>query len=137
MAENRGLRMQIVVLGPVGIERGGETADVGPRLRRLLAALTVRHGSVVSSDRLIDIVWEGDPPPSADRTLKSYVARLRQALGESGDALTFRQPGYVLHLDRGSIDADVFEAEVDDVGRLVRIGELHDAGELLERALGR
>src|SRR5687768_7208535 len=65
-----------------------------PKQRRVLAALAVHAGHVVSIDRLADIVWSGEPPPSAEATLRNYVARLRALLGS--DAILTRAPGYVL-----------------------------------------
>ena len=90
--------MQVSVLGSVGVRRDGAgDVELGARLRRLLAVLAVANGSVVSTDRLVDIVWAGQPPAGADKTLRSYVTRLRQALDADRDELiVFRQPGYAL-----------------------------------------
>lgn len=54
----------------------------GPRQRRLLAALAIDAGEVVSGERLIDRVWnDGDLPSDPRGTLRTYVGRLRQSLG--------------------------------------------------------
>ena len=56
--------MEIQVLGPVELRDNGTQVPVGgPRQRRLLAALVVNAGKVVSVDRLIDAVWAGEEPP--------------------------------------------------------------------------
>ena len=56
--------MEIQVLGPVELRSNGtEVAVGGPRQRRLLAALVVNAGRVVSVERLIDVVWAGEEPP--------------------------------------------------------------------------
>ena len=64
--------MDVRVLGQIEIRGDGSGASTtsadgtgtaaigGPRQRRLLAALVVRSGEVVSMDQLIDIVWAGD-----------------------------------------------------------------------------
>ena len=106
--------MQVSVLGSVGVRRNGADAELGGRLSRLLAALSVSNGSVVSTDRLVDIVWAGEPPAGAEKTLRSYVTRLRQALDPDRDELiAFRQPGYALDLRPDELDSAVFDDELD------------------------
>lgn len=78
--------MQFLVLGPVAVrdERGGPVKLGGLRQRAVLAALLARRGRTVSVEGLIDDVWhEEDPPAHPERTLRTYVSRLRSALGES------------------------------------------------------
>jgi DNA-binding SARP family transcriptional activator len=72
--------LQVSVLGTVGIRAAGVDVELGVRLQRLLGALTIANGAAVSVDQLIEIVWAGEPPPSAETTLRSYVTRLRHAL---------------------------------------------------------
>lgn len=102
------------VLGPIEITADDRsTVDTGgKRQRRLLAALAVRAGDVVSVDSLVDIVFEGNPTESAERTLQSYVSRLRRAVdGENhsnGTAIERTSPGYVLRLETDSFDAFCF-----------------------------
>lgn len=92
--------MRIGVLGPLEVEVGSMSRRLGSETQRtLLAALTVHAGSVVSTDRLIDIIWGEDPPASALRSLRTYIYRLRSALGQnqSGrEPIVTRPPGYVL-----------------------------------------
>jgi predicted ATPase/DNA-binding SARP family transcriptional activator len=96
------------VLGPVGVWRDGKPVRLGGRRQRsLLALLLVEPGRVVSSDRLIDQLWQGNPPSGAESTLRVYVSRLRSALGEP--ALVARAPGYVLDIEQGIVDRSQFE----------------------------
>src|SRR5262245_28149727 len=91
----------IAVTGPAGAAQ-----LVGARQRTIFAGLSVRGGTVVPRARLIDSVWD-DPPPTADKTLNSHIARLRQALAACGrpDALATRAPGYVLRLAPAEVGA--------------------------------
>ena len=75
------MNVQVCVLGPVGVRTDGADVDLGPRQRRLLAALATSNGSVVSTERLADIVWGGEPPDGVEKTLRSYMTRLRRTLG--------------------------------------------------------
>ncbi|MFP3908166.1 MAG: winged helix-turn-helix domain-containing protein, partial [Acidimicrobiales bacterium] len=70
--------MRIGVLGPLEVRVGSMSRALGSEKQRLLlAALTVHAGSVVSTDRLVEILWGEDPPPSALRSLRTYIYRLR------------------------------------------------------------
>ena len=51
--------MQVRLLGPVDVTVGGCPSGAGLRRKAVLAALALHAGDVVSTDRLIDIVWGG------------------------------------------------------------------------------
>lgn len=130
--------MKISVLGSLAVERDGVPVELGPQLRRVLAALVVRQGAVVSIDRLVDAVWMGEPPEGADGSVKTYVTRLRRALDPHREGLiTYRQPGYVLSLNGHHLDSTEFEAEVDGAARLLRTCDDEAAIGVLGNALAR
>jgi DNA-binding SARP family transcriptional activator/tetratricopeptide (TPR) repeat protein len=107
--------VQIRLLGPVDVVVDGITRPVsGLRRKSVLAVLALRHGEVVSTDRLVDVVWGEDAPSTAVNTLQSHVSHLRQVLG-SRDAIRAHPPGYIL--DLGAAPTDVVIAE-----RLIRQG---------------
>ena len=90
------------------VVRDGHALRLGGRRQRaLLALLLLEPGRPVSTDRLIDELWPGMPPPGAERTLRVYVSRLRAALAE--DPLVARPPGYVLEIEADRLDVDRFE----------------------------
>ena len=116
----------LCVLGPLGVVRDGEPVHLGSgQQRRVLAVLVVHANEVVSSDRLVDVLWGDEPPPSATHTLQGLVSRLRRALGD--DRLETRAPGYRLRVVSGEVDALRFE-------ELVRVGL--GSGDRAEVALG-
>ncbi len=60
----------------------GSPLDVGPaKCQLVLATLALSVGSAVPVPRLVESVWGQDPPRTAERTVQSYLARLRGALG--------------------------------------------------------
>jgi DNA-binding SARP family transcriptional activator len=86
------------VLGPMRAIRAGRDLPLGgPKQRSVLALLLLEAGRVVPSERLVDELWCGRPPPGAVKTLRSYVSRLR-ALLRPDAALIARGGGYVLEL---------------------------------------
>ena len=84
---------------PVSIRRGKEQA--------LLAYLLLHANEVVSSGRLIDVLWDERPPPTAAKILQNAVSHLRKQLGD-GRLLT-RDPGYLLRVEDGELDLQRFE----------------------------
>src|SRR5258708_3984455 len=70
--------MQVRLLGPVDIETDGAVREIaGLRRKAVLAALAVAHGEIVSTDRLIEAVWGGDPPATPLNTLQPPVSPSR------------------------------------------------------------
>jgi DNA-binding SARP family transcriptional activator len=54
------------LLGPIEADVDDAAADLGgPRQRAVLAMLLIARGAVVSVDRLIEDLWQGEPPPRA------------------------------------------------------------------------
>jgi predicted ATPase/DNA-binding SARP family transcriptional activator len=98
------------VLGPLEVVATGQPLDLGtPRQRTLLGLLLVHAGEVVSYDRVVEDLWDGDPPATARHTLQGYVHRLRRTLGADAWRLTTRPPGYQLKVSTGELDAQRFQ----------------------------
>jgi DNA-binding SARP family transcriptional activator/WD40 repeat protein len=134
--------MEFGVLGPLNVRTPrGPVKVVGARQRRLLAALICHGSRVVGIDRLIDIVFEGDPPRGAATTIRSYVARLRRSLAsgepEAESLIVTQASGYLLHLTDCQVDADRFltmtesgKRQFDDGDAVAAVATLRDALEL-------
>ena len=127
--------MRFCVLGSIGIDPQSDSGLGGSRQRRLLAALLVDVGEVVSTDRLAEIVFEGEPSDAAAVTLRSYVARLRKTLGSTGASVVTQAPGYLLELGEAQFDARMFEAAVKDARALRTDGQVVDALEAVSAGL--
>jgi DNA-binding SARP family transcriptional activator len=100
--------MEFRLLGPLEVRCDGRPVDLGaPEQRALLAALVLERNRVVARDRLVDLLWEDDPPDTARKALQGYVSQLRKAVG--GNRLQTRAPGYLLALDDDELDVARFE----------------------------
>jgi Transcriptional regulatory protein, C terminal len=44
--------------------------------------LGLHHGSVVSADTLVELLWGEDPPRTAAKALQTHISALRRALGD-------------------------------------------------------
>jgi len=74
--------MRFLVLGSLEVvtETGDPLPIAGSKERTILAFLLARGGRVVSVDDLIEELWGEHPPRTAEKTVGSYVSRLRRAL---------------------------------------------------------
>ena len=109
--------MDYGILGPLEVRTRDRVVPLrGARQRELLAVLLLHANQIVSSDRLIDDLWEGDPPPTAAKMIQNGVSQLRKLLGpedgpEGEPLLVTRSPGYLLRVEPGELDADRFDSE--------------------------
>jgi predicted ATPase/DNA-binding SARP family transcriptional activator len=125
------------VLGSLEVVAGGESLRLGtPRQRTLLGLLLVRAGEVVSCDRLVEELWDGDPPGTALHTLQGYVHRLRRVLGPEAWRVLTRSPGYQLKVSAGELDAQRFQDLAGQGRRALVRGDPRAAADLLAAALG-
>ena len=128
--------MEFRLLGPLEVADGrGEVAVGGGRRRALLAILLVHRNEVVPADRLIDELWDGGPPASANKALQVHVSQLRKDLGSNGTSLRTRAGGYVLEVEPASIDVARFEQHVRDGERARADGRDGDAADRLREGL--
>lgn len=104
--------MKFLLLGPLTVRLHDRDVQVSaPRQRVVLATLLLNANHVVSVERIARYVWDGVPPPSAAATVRTYVMRLRQALGEQAAArIVTRAPGYLIGLDEQESDLGQFTA---------------------------
>ncbi len=106
--------MEFRALGPVSVTRDGEVVDLGsPRQKAVIALLLVHHGTVLSTDRMLEELW-GDESDGKLNALRVYVSRLRAVLdpdrarGEQSVIDTVGS-GYRLNIDAGEFDVEAFE----------------------------
>src|SRR5213594_2770760 len=71
----------------------GESTDLTPTEFRLLYALALEHGRVVSRDELLQRLW-GRRETHRDRTVDVFVKKLREKLDRHGARHTFIQTRY-------------------------------------------
>ncbi|MEV0387885.1 BTAD domain-containing putative transcriptional regulator [Nonomuraea sp. NPDC050643] len=125
--------MEFRLFGSIDACAGGRRLELGPRKRRqVLAALLLDLNRPVPVERLIDAVWETDPPDSARMTVQGHVYRLRRALaGAEGAEVETDPSGYVLRADPERVNALRFRRLIAEAA-----GEGDEAGAaLLEEAL--
>lgn len=100
--------MRFQLLGPLSVTDGRDVVMLPPsKPTALLAALLLRPGSIVPTDRLRDIVWGEEHPTTAKTALQSCVLRLRRLFAKYGiehQAVVAVAGGYRIDADADTLD---------------------------------
>src|ERR687888_6442 len=100
--------MEFRILGLLEVLEDGRQIEIGGQKQRTLLAMLLLHANeVVSTDRLIDALWEEEAPETAQKALQVYVSQLRKVLGK--ERLETRPPGYRLRVAQDELDLSRFQ----------------------------
>jgi predicted ATPase/DNA-binding SARP family transcriptional activator len=135
--------LELAVLGPLEVRRGGQPLDVGgSKQRTLLAALALEANRVVSDGELVNILWGDEPDEGTIDALRVHVHRLRRTIepdcgGAPGeDRLVVRSlTGYSLVLRPDELDIARFRALINEARAAGLRGGDAQALSLFDRAL--
>ncbi|MGX7827906.1 BTAD domain-containing putative transcriptional regulator [Actinokineospora sp. 24-640] len=126
------------ILGPVEVVGAAGRVPIPPgRQQVVLACLLLDANQVVSTEYLVDTLWDDRPPDTARTQVQICVSRLRKSLGDAGvDApITTRPPGYLMRVDPDLVDVHLFTRRVSRARELVRADQPADATALLRSAV--
>ncbi|MFE1595636.1 BTAD domain-containing putative transcriptional regulator [Nocardia sp. NPDC058705] len=110
----------------------------GRNVSAFLGVLLANPNTVISVDRLIDIIWNGNPPARAREGVHVQAGRVRETIETAGLArgdLTSENGGYRLEIDPESVDWVRFERAVRIGHNKFRAGSLDGAVTTLSHAL--
>lgn len=115
--------MEFRVLGHTEVTAGdGDVIGVRAGMpRKLLCLLLTRPNSDVSTDRIVDALWDGSAPDSSRNLVQGYVSELRRAIGRERVATT--ATGYRIMVARDEVDLCRFD-ELLEAGHLAAALEL-------------
>jgi DNA-binding SARP family transcriptional activator len=126
--------VEFAILGPLEVRLDGRVLALGgPKQRAVLAILLLHANEVVSRNRLIEGLWDEWPPSAAQRSIDSYVSRLRTQLGK--ERVVGRPPGYAVSVEPGELDLDRFETLLETARASSSAGNAAVAAETLRGAL--
>jgi tetratricopeptide (TPR) repeat protein/DNA-binding SARP family transcriptional activator len=133
-----GTRMEFNILGPLEILPLGQAPDLQRAKERcLLAIFLMTPNRVHRTESLIFQVWDDDDPPdTVPRTLRSYIAHIRDIAEASGGEaqLLTESGGYLLRVDQDHIDLHRFRALKDQADGIALSGDITQAVGLLQEA---
>ncbi|MBF6133386.1 winged helix-turn-helix domain-containing protein [Nocardia otitidiscaviarum] len=134
------------VLGPLHMSIDGREVPLGtPMQRAVLGRLIVARGQAVSTERLIEDLWAGSPPPKAATVLQVHIHNLRRLFEPDRPRrapsrfIVSESSGYALHLPPEAVDAWHFEellrAHQELLNDADQRADTRDRSHLLENAL--
>ena len=122
------------MLGPLEATVDGAAVPLGGRRQGAVLAVLLAHANeTVPVERLIDGVWDDEPPETAANVLQGYVSQLRKVLGR--EVIATRGRGYAVSVGSGEIDLDRFEQKAATAMAERTRGSAAAASELLSAAL--
>jgi DNA-binding SARP family transcriptional activator len=114
--------MDFRILGPLEVRDGDREVMLrGGKQRALLALLLVNANRTLAIDRIVDDLWSGHVPDTAQKMVQMYVSRLRRVLPEG--TLHTRRPGYALVLEQEQLDLHRVESLVAEARASLDGGE--------------
>jgi DNA-binding SARP family transcriptional activator/tetratricopeptide (TPR) repeat protein len=105
------------------------------RERTVLATLLLAANRVVPAGVISETLWADEPPPSASVSVRNYIRRLRQALGEAGERISTHPRGYLIRVGDGELDLARFEQLLASARAAARGGSWGEAGAQAAAAL--
>lgn len=127
--------MRFAILGPLEARTadGMPLAIPRPRLRSLLAVLLMNANKTLSTERIVQLLWECDAPQGSAHAVHSYVSALRQLVAPACRLLNMR-PGYRLDIKPGELDVDEFRTLSATGWQFFHENDFEQAVSALERA---
>ncbi|GIF47483.1 DNA-binding SARP family transcriptional activator [Asanoa ferruginea] len=120
--------LDFLVLGSVEARFGDQPVKLGRRHeRRLLGLLLLEAQRPIATERLLDLVWDGDPPRSARTVMYTHISRLRSILRPSGVGLLANGGGYLVDVDPRHVDLHRFVAMIDRARQLTEAASRAEA----------
>ncbi|GIH89998.1 BTAD domain-containing putative transcriptional regulator [Planobispora siamensis] len=135
--------MDFRVLGPVEVVGDdGAPLDIGPyQQRAVLALCMIAAPRPVPPSRMIDVLWDEEPPPGAVNTVQAYVSKLRKVFEpgrrrEVPPAILVSRPGgYALDIPPQALDLARARGHAEEGRRRAAAGDQRGAGEEFRLAL--
>jgi predicted ATPase/DNA-binding SARP family transcriptional activator len=135
--------MEFRILGPLEVWDANRPVPLGgAKQRALLAILLLEANRVVSTDRLIELLWGDEPPETVINTLQVCVSQLRKILepahekGKPYQVVVSQPPGYLVRLTSGQLDGHRFQLLASEARERGIEANPEAAADRLRRALG-
>src|SRR5579863_5779994 len=104
--------MRFALLGPLDVSIEEKHLELGSNRQRVVLAMLLLHdGRVVPFSRLVDALWDSEPPATATGQVQTCVSALRKQLRHLGaaDLISTSSLGYCIELPDGALDITNFE----------------------------
>jgi DNA-binding SARP family transcriptional activator len=126
--------LELRVLGPVAVRRGGLEVALGGRTTlNVLAGLALSPERAIGVHTLIDYVWDGDFPAHPRAALHNGLSRLRRLLGDG--LIETLGWAYRLHVSADSLDLLRFDQHLIVARQTAADGRDEDSIAALDAAI--
>jgi DNA-binding SARP family transcriptional activator len=129
--------MEFRLLGSLEILANGAPLQLSsPRQRILLTMLLLEANRVVPLERLVDALWDDQPPVTAKSQVQTCISALRHQLADAGagELISTQPPGYLIHVPDGALDIEIFRHLVGE-GRAAAGQQPEEAARQLRAAI--
>ncbi|MFD7258053.1 BTAD domain-containing putative transcriptional regulator [Streptomyces sp. NPDC059874] len=124
------------ILGPLEGWSGEAKIRLGGQIHeRVLATLLLEPGNVVPVARLVEAVWDEEPPVTASHQVRKAVADLRRRIPDGGKLIITDGPGYRAEVTGSQLDLHEFLAHVREARQAAAEGATPEAADSLRAAL--
>ncbi len=132
--------MEVRLLGPVELwSHGAEVKLPATKLKQLLAVLAWNTGKVLSTDALVQCLWDDERPARELTSLYANISRLRACLRQCADPqveLQHAAAGYRLAMPAEYVDLARFRRSISLAHDAAEQGRPEEAARLLQSAQG-
>ncbi|WP_433274275.1 BTAD domain-containing putative transcriptional regulator [Pseudonocardia xinjiangensis] len=131
------MALEFRVLGTLEVTSdGGRVSLPSTRHQRVVAALLLAPNSVVPVSKLVEAVWDDEPPATAVKQVQNCVSVLRERLGGGSRVIVTDGPGYRIVVTEDQLDLMRFHRGLSEARRLAAEGRLADAVREARAGLG-
>ena len=135
------MALQFRVLGTLEVTNDGDRVALpSTRHQRVVAALLLTPNSVVPLSKLVEAVWDDEPPATAVKQVQNCVSVLRERLGGGGKGgghvIVTEGPGYRIAVAEEQLDLLRFTRGLSDARQLAAECRLPEAVREARAALG-
>ncbi|KPI16991.1 transcriptional regulator, SARP family [Actinobacteria bacterium OK074] len=128
--------MEFNILGTLRFTRTtGERITPRGKKMELLAVLLLRTNEILYIDQIVEYLWDGSPPASAVRNIRTYAWQLRKDLGADADRLVGHGGGYSLKCGEDELDLIAFQRQARSGREYREAGDLESAAASFRAAL--
>ena len=122
-------QLRIYIAGNLALERGAvlmpEARFPGAQARLAFALLVTERSNALSTERIADVLWDGEPPAAWGTALRAIVSKLRSVIDETGAATSIEHSGgsYQLRVPPDTwVDVEASAAATHDAEVALRDG---------------
>lgn len=133
--------MKFLLLGSLEVHHDCMPVDLGGVTQRSVLGYLLMHANqVVPTSRMLDALWDGQPPSTARKMVQNAVSAIRRTLAahegmDSPAALLTHVPGYQFRVDPQAVDVHAFRELVRRSRGKLTAGDAEVGARLLREAL--